>query len=209
MDAILIYIAGYLIGAIPFGVIVARSRGIDLFQSGSGNIGATNVARTLGKGAGSIVLALDVLKGFVPALVAALILGDKYGILPGEHALIAGACAVFGHTFSPFLGFRGGKGIATGLGMLFGSAPLVALVALGTFLVFLALTRTVSTSSLIAASTILSSGAVLGTRVFVLCVYGLLIVYVVHRHRANILRLWQGDEPRLNLIRKPGPSRDG
>src|SRR5689334_13874075 len=115
---IAVYLAlSYLIGAIPFGVIVARMQGIDIMSVGSKNIGATNVMRVLGKKWGIFVLLLDVAKGCVPALVVWKLTGSQ------EMSILSGLVAVLGHCVSPFLRFRGGKGIATGLGAMLGSMP--------------------------------------------------------------------------------------
>ena len=120
---------GFALGSIPFGFMVAKAKGVDIREVGSGNIGATNVMRVLGKGPGIAVLLLDVLKGLIPSLCGHLIFHDK------QIAFAAGVAAVFGHTFSPFLKFKGGKGIATGLGALLGSSPFVGLAAFSVFFV--------------------------------------------------------------------------
>ena len=136
----------YLLGAIPFGVIVGKMRGVDIRAVGSGNSGATNVWRTLGPVAGTTVFTLDVLKGLAAPYLARIL------IAPDAHWLIAlcGALAVLGHTFSIFLKFRGGKGIATGLGMAVGLMPIPALIAFAIWGGVLLLSRMISAASITA-----------------------------------------------------------
>jgi acyl phosphate:glycerol-3-phosphate acyltransferase len=188
---VLLLLVGYLCGSIPFGVIVARCMGIDLTQVGSGNIGATNVARTLGKPAGALVLLLDGAKGFLPVFLAA-----RAGVAP---ALLAGIalCAVLGHVFPVWLRFRGGKGVATGLGVLIALAPWAAAGALLLFGVVYGLTRVSALGSLTAAVAApliaWATGAPWPTVALLLC----LMVVIVIRHRGNIHRLLTGTEYRV------------
>ena len=121
----LIVILSYLLGALPFGYFIGKSKGVDITSAGSGNIGATNVHRVLGKSAGAFVFILDTLKGFLPTFLVL-----KLG-LSKEAAIFCGCCAVIGHIFSPFLKFRGGKGISTSLGILLASnMPRLVLIPL-------------------------------------------------------------------------------
>src|SRR5438309_1342791 len=145
-------VGAYLIGSVPVGYLVARAKGIDILHFGSGNIGATNVYRALGKWLGLMVFILDVAKGAVPAVVAYQASASQ------ATAFWIGIAAVAGHCLSPFLKFRGGKGIATGLGAVMGSCPEVACCALAIFLVSLLVSRYVSLSSIIAALCILPLG---------------------------------------------------
>jgi glycerol-3-phosphate acyltransferase PlsY len=139
---------GFASGAIPFGVLVARWRGVDIQSRGSGNIGATNVARVLGVVPGLIVLVLDAAKGALPVAVAIHWSSD-------QAIAIATACgAILGHCFSPFLGFRGGKGVATSLGVFLVLAPSVAAVAVCVFAAVLAATRVPALGSLAGAAAI-------------------------------------------------------
>ncbi len=195
MTEALILILGYLVGSIPVGVIVAKSKGIDIMSVGSGNIGATNVARTLGRGLGFLVFGLDVLKGVLPAIAGAHFVGPELSIL-------AGVAAVLGHTFSPFLKFKGGKGIATGLGALLGSAPLAGLAGFGVFLVVFLLTRIVSISSLVAGIGVLTAGFILDLPSTFFFVFGPLVAWVFYKHKPNIQRLLKGEEPKLDLSSK-------
>jgi glycerol-3-phosphate acyltransferase PlsY len=177
-------------------VVVAKARGVDIMAVGSGNTGATNVARVLGWKLGAAVFILDVLKGVAPCLVARWATGNQ------ESAIVMGVVAVVGHTFSPFLRLKGGKGVATSLGVLFGSAPLVGAIAFGTFLFIFLATRIVSVSSLIAALAVLFSGWLMGQPWFFFAVFGPLTVYLFVRHWSNIGRLVRGEEPKLDLKKK-------
>jgi glycerol-3-phosphate acyltransferase PlsY len=197
----------FLCGSVPFGWLVARARGVDLARIGSGNIGATNVARALGWGWGGTVLLLDTLKGLIP--VAALTwclasVSEASAPLAWRHPLLmlAGLAAVLGHTFTPWLGFRGGKGVATGLGVVLALYQWWVVVPLAVFGLTVLGTRYVSLGS------ILGSLTVGGLSFFVpalrpLWPFGLLtVVLVLFTHRENIRRLLAGREHRLG--QKPG-----
>lgn len=192
----LIAVASYLLGSIPFGVIVAKLRGIDIMSVGSGNTGATNVTRVLGWKLGLLVFLLDVAKGVVPPLVTKAVTGDE------RAAVLMGMAAVVGHTFSPFLKFKGGKGVATSLGALVGSSPLVGAIGFAVFLALFAVTRIVSVSSLIAAVAILAVAVLFKENWVFFAVFGPLTAYVFIRHRENIKRLLNGTEPRLDFKKK-------
>lgn len=187
-------VGAYLIGSIPVGYLVARAKGVDILHFGSGNIGATNVFRAFGKGLGLLVFILDVLKGAGPAVAA-------YYLTSGSqvYAFWIGMAAVVGHCLSPFLKFKGGKGIATGLGAVLGSCWQVALVAFVVFIVCLAITRYVSASSILAALTIVPAGIYFEVQKPVIWALGALAVFVIYRHRPNISRLLAGTEPRFSL----------
>ncbi|MCW5938500.1 MAG: glycerol-3-phosphate 1-O-acyltransferase PlsY [Fimbriimonadaceae bacterium] len=196
-------LAAFLVGSFPFGKWVALARGIDITSQGSGNIGATNVFRVLGPRDGIVVFALDVLKGVGPALFFPKLTPESVVVLSQpDQALVFGALAIIGHTLSPFVGFKGGKGIATGLGALLGTAPIVGTAGFGGFVVAFLLTRIVSVSSLIGASTVLVAAVLTGQSRLFLGVYGLMVAYVFWKHRANIGRLLRGEEPRLELGRR-------
>lgn len=200
LEAALI-LGAYLVGAIPVGVLVARSRGVNLFEVGSGNVGATNVKRALGSKAALLVFVLDVLKGVLPSAAALQLLHSA------EWAFGIGLAAVAGHCLSPFLRFRGGKGVATGLGVLFGSVPLVAVCALGLFLLVFAATRWVSLSSIIAAASVLVFGLVFEGSPLILGFSSLMAAFLIYRHIPNIKRILDGTEPKFSLGRdKPAPS---
>jgi acyl phosphate:glycerol-3-phosphate acyltransferase len=185
--------SAYLCGSIPTGVLIARRLGVEVRKVGSGNIGATNVARSAGKKAGLLTLLGDAAKGLLPVLIVRL--WDL-----GDTTLAATAvAALLGHLFSPFLGFSGGKGVATGLGVFLGLAPYAILLALLLFLATFALSRIVSLASLVAAAaTPLLLLLLAYPRAQV--VAGLVIaLLVILRHHENIARLWKGQEPKFTL----------
>lgn len=189
---VLILLGSYLLGSIPFGYLIARARGVDIMSTGSGNIGATNVLRTLGPAAGYSVFLLDVLKGVIPALVAMAVLKDE------EWSVIAGLTAVVGHSLSPFLKFKGGKGIATGLGAILGSCPPVALSCFGLFLVILAISRYVSLASLFAAAMLPFAAWYFGYSGAIIGMFAGMAVLIFYRHRGNIERLRSGTERKFD-----------
>src|ERR1043166_6116571 len=146
---ILTGLAAYLLGSIPTGFLVAKARGIDIRTVGSGNIGATNAFRILGKGPGILVLLVDALKGFAAVQLGALALAKIFPGTPPEYlAITAGIAAILGHNFTCWLRFKGGKGIATSAGVLLALVPAGFAIALSTFLIVLALSRYVSLSSI-------------------------------------------------------------
>ena len=189
----------YLVGSVPFGYLIVRLRGGgDVRETGSGGTGATNVTRRAGKWAGLLTLVLDALKGTLVALLARRLLADGMGV--DWWVVAASLAAVVGHVFPVWLGFRGGKGVATGLGVFLGLAPLAVLCALPVFVLVVWLTRYVSLGSITAAALLplfvwltgegrapLLTAAALG---------GALIVYM---HRANIGRLLSGTENKLKF----------
>lgn len=181
----------YLLGAFPTGRIVSRFHGINIESSGSGNVGATNVARTLGKRAGIIVLACDLFKGVFAVVLARLIFGES------PVASAAGAAAVFGHCFSIPGVMRGGKGVATSLGVLLVFTPAGAIITLLVFAAVFFFTRIISLASMLAALSAPIWAMMFGVVddvVVAICAMALVIVF---RHRQNIERLIQGREPRF------------
>lgn len=207
-------LAGYLVGSIPFGVILAAAKGVDLRKSGSGNVGATNVARVLGRRWGILCFVLDLLKGLLPALAAGWILTDGWASKPGagEPSLAAqaswlgvGCGAVLGHVFPFWLRLRGGKGVATSLGVVLGVYPYftyAGLVAFGTWFVVTMGTRYVSVGSLTATAAFVAFFALLnGGRLTALWPMDILAsaiaVLIFVRHRANIRRLLAGTEHKI------------
>jgi len=191
MTLALTWLFSYLLGSIPFGMLLARMRRVDLREHGSGNIGATNVARTLGKTAGVITLLGDCGKGYLAGWVAGQVLETEWAV--GVAALMA----FLGHVFSIFLKFKGGKGIATGLGIYLYLMPLAALSAIAVFIGVMAVTRYVSASSILAAMSVPWFGWYLGVPapfVYVGVVAGVISIV---RHRENIQRLVQGTESKF------------
>lgn len=197
MNIVLLAILSYLIGAVPFGLLVANARGIDLRSQGSGNIGATNVFRVVGKGWGIFTFMLDALKGFIPAF-----LFQQVGDLTPAHGVLFGVAAVLGHTFPVYLKFKGGKGVATSAGVLLGVAPLAVGAAFACWLVCMALTRYVSLSSIVAAVAVAVTVWVQGDKgPVVQGTLTLISALVIWLHRANIRRLINGTENRFGKKR--------
>lgn len=193
----LVSLAAYLCGSIPTGFLVARARGVDIRSVGSGNIGATNVFRILGKRLGIFVLLADAAKGALPVLVLPRLLAP-HDADPTPFALLAGVAAVLGHNFTCWLRFKGGKGIATSAGVLAAWAPLPFLATLGTFGVVLAASRYVSLASILAAATLPFAMAFLPPRDRrLVLISSILAVLAIARHHANIRRLLNGTERRI------------
>jgi glycerol-3-phosphate acyltransferase PlsY len=191
-------VAGYLLGSLPFGYWLVRAlRHEDIRKVGSGNIGATNVWRTYGRWYGLPVVLLDVLKGFVPALVATLLISHWAGVA-------AGLAAMVGHWRPLFLGFaRGGKTVATCGGAFFGVAPLVALCAVVIWLLLFVTLRYASVASMLAAAALPLVALALGEPTAVVAFGAAAAVVVVVLPRANIRRLFRGTENRFQFRRVP------
>lgn len=214
----LIIIAAFLAGSIPFGLLIARAKGVDIRKHGSGNIGATNVGRVLGRRFFFLCFALDLLKGLLPTLAMGWMLGALGAFTMSMHDaawwLGAAVASILGHVFCPWLGFKGGKGVATGLGALLGVFPLLSVaggVATVVWILAMLLWRYVSLASIIAAITLaptiglawwLASRRQIGhttldPAMFLFVGIGaLLTLLVVWTHRANIGRLRAGTELR-------------
>jgi len=186
-------VAAYLLGAVPFGLLVARSKGIDIRKEGSGNIGATNVFRVIGKGWGIFTFVLDALKGFVPAFFF-----PKLAETDPAYAVLFGFAAILGHSFPVYLKFKGGKGVATSAGMLLGVAPLAVGIGFACWVISMILSRYVSLSSIIAAVAVAITAWVDPETVpavdVALTVLSALVIWL---HRANIRRLLNGTESRF------------
>ena len=196
---IILWLAAYLLGAIPFGVIIARAQGVDITKTGSGNIGATNVQRTLGWKAALPVMVLDISKGLLPATFAHL-LNLKLGSLSEtDVSLIAGFAAVLGHCVSPFLKFKGGKGIATICGAAIGSTPPVAGVGILVFIVVTVLTKYISVASILAVLAAAITAFVLPYDPLVRIAYILIWLFIIYKHRPNIQRLAAGQESKFSF----------
>ncbi|MFM7749295.1 MAG: glycerol-3-phosphate 1-O-acyltransferase PlsY [Opitutaceae bacterium] len=196
-------VAGYLLGALPFGYLVAKAKGVDIFSVGSRNPGATNVRRVLGHGPGNLVLFLDAAKG---AAAAGWPLWHA-GATAGESAAITGlVAAIVGHSFSCFTGFRGGKSVATAAGGFAVVFPVGAAIALGVFGLTLAVSRYVSLSSMLAAVTLVISAVALGRSLVVVIVTAAIASFVILRHRANISRLLAGTESKVGSKPPAAPS---
>lgn len=186
---------GYLLGSIPFGLLLTQAAGLgDVRNIGSGNIGATNVLRTGNKGLAALTLVLDALKG-----TAAVVIGYWIGAHGGVAilaSLLAGLAAFVGHVFPAWLGFRGGKGVATYIGVLLGVDWRAALAFCAIWLLVAVLTRYSSLSALIAALVTPAGLLITGDRSTALLA-ALMSVLLIYKHRANIRRLAAGEEPRI------------
>lgn len=200
MTTVLTMLAAYLFGGIPFGLLLARWVGVDVLSAGSGNIGATNVARTAGRWLGVLTLLLDVVKGVVPTLIGAALGGPRL-------AAGAGCAAILGHTLSPYISFRGGKGVATAAGVFLVLAPVGTLGAIGVFVVAVWATGVVSIGSILAALTLPLGVALEGASPEAQGAAGLTMLLVLARHLPNLRRLLRGEEPRWqrSRMRRPAP----
>ncbi len=203
LSLVILALAAYLLGSIPTGYLVAKARGVDIRTVGSGNIGATNAFRVLGKPAGSFVLLVDAAKGFLACWGLPLLL-LRSGMIPQDAGslrdwlpVIAGFSAILGHNYTCWLSFRGGKGIATSAGVLLALLPLALLASAIAFAITLAISRYVSLGSIVAALVLPfaawwtgASSVLIGTTI-------LMSTLAIYKHRANIVRLLQGTENRV------------
>ena len=194
-----IALASYLIGSIPSGLLLARLKNVDVRSTGSGNIGATNVARSAGKTLGLLTLLLDATKGAIPVLAARAL-----HLFPAANpafdlnaAIVAALGAVTGHVFPITLGFRGGKGVATALGALLALAPLSLPLPLLAFVVGFGLTRQVSAGSICAAMAAPFGSVVAGYPPLLSTAVAILSGLILYRHRDNMARIRAGTEPRF------------
>lgn len=198
---VLTALVAYLVGSTPTGYLWGRAKGIDIRKVGSGNIGATNVFRFLGKGPGIAVLLIDALKGFVPPKFL------LFGVTPGTeeyHAMLAALCAILGHNYTCWLRFKGGKGIATTAGALLALVPAGLGIAFGVWLVVFAVSKYVSLASVVAAAILplavwLMNGS---QRMVILAV--VLSALAIYKHRTNIQRLLNGTEHRFGKKKAEG-----
>ena len=193
MAALALVIFGYLLGSVPIGFFLGFLSGIDVRKAGSGNVGATNVARVVGKRQGLLTLAGDVAKGFIPAFLS---------IQMGFSDFITGMVALaafFGHLYPVFLRFQGGKGVATALGILLALAPMTAMVLVVVFSLVAALSRLVSLASIIAVGLAPIVVWRFSYPPFLIWVSLIMALWIIFRHRENIQRLISGAEPRFNL----------
>jgi acyl phosphate:glycerol-3-phosphate acyltransferase len=200
---LIVGVVAYLLGSIPFGLILVRIfRKQDIRQQGSGNIGATNVIRSGGKGLGAVTFLLDAAKGYVAVLLAWQV-GlhvHQTQFQTQNLAATAAVCALVGHVYPLWLGFKGGKGVATGFGVFLGITATAALVALAAFIVIFALSRYVSLASIIAAIAFPLAALLLPHEPltpFMIAVVILLPLIVIAKHHANIRRLLAGTEYRF------------
>ena len=194
--------AAYLLGSIPTGFLVAQTRGIDIRTVGSGNIGATNTLRVLGKPAGIFVLVMDALKGWLAVvplafLIATIFHQPQSGTSHETSQIIAGLCAILGHNYTCWLQFKGGKGIATSAGVLLALVPWALLIIFTVFIVCLLLTRFVSVGSIAASATLPFASWMTGESLVKIVVTGAMSVLAIYKHKDNIRRLLNGTERRV------------
>lgn len=204
--------AAYLLGSLPTGFLVAKAHGIDIRAVGSGNIGATNVFRTLGKPAGVFVLLVDAAKGFIACGPLAAFLARRFGCDPGlaattaeTFAVLGGVAAILGHNYTCWLGFRGGKGVATTAGVLVGLFPKAFWLCLAVWGAVFAASRYVSLASLAAAVALPAAVALCGGSRLLTSVAALLGALAIYKHKGNIQRLRNGTESRFGRSKPPSP----
>ncbi len=207
LNMLLMIAISYLMGSIPTSIIAGKLlKGIDIRKEGSGNAGATNVFRVLGWKAGLVVLLIDMLKGWIPTVyVSQLGMDSGLGWHTINYQILAGVCAMFGHIWTIFASFKGGKGVGTGAGMIIGLAPFPVLVCIIVFIVTVWLTRFVSLGSILASITFM---AVVFVQKFALnqpvpielLVFSVFIpVLIIFTHRANVQRLLKGEENKIQF----------
>jgi glycerol-3-phosphate acyltransferase PlsY len=186
---------GFLAGSIPFGALFARARGVDLRKTGSGNIGATNAARALGRPLGVLVLLCDASKAYGPVTLARHLTAAD----PNMEWIAAGVglAAVLGHLFPPWLRFRGGKGVASSLGVFLALEPLAAALAATVWVALYALTRISSVGSLVATAGVTLYLVVRRAPAAHVALAGALLVLILLSHRSNLRRLWRREESKV------------
>ncbi len=195
MNFLLAFLMGFLSGSIPFGYIISRMKGIDIRKIGSGNIGATNVGRALGRKYFFLVFFLDALKGFLPAIIFLYLCGMDCGV-------VAGVSALLGHMFTPWLGFRGGKGVATGFGAFLALAPKAVLVGFIVWLILLLTVRIMALSSILGGISAFLASLYFYNEISIKVMAGLAALLIVIRHKDNIGRMLRGEEPRFDLFKR-------
>jgi glycerol-3-phosphate acyltransferase PlsY len=193
MDTVLAAVAGYLIGSVPFAFLLSRRYGIDLRRAGSGNVGATNVLRTTGVPSAVAAMCLDAAKGSVAVLTLQRVMMD-----PTAPA-VAGIASIVGHIYPVWLGFKGGKGVATAAGVFAVLAPAALGLATAAFVIAGAISRYVSVGSLAAAVTLAGTVPAMGAPPAVIVGALAAAMLIMHRHRGNIGRLLAGTERRVGL----------
>jgi glycerol-3-phosphate acyltransferase PlsY len=207
---LVVALAGYLLGSIPTGYLVAKAKGIDIRTVGSGNIGATNAFRVLGKPAGIFVLLADGLKGWLAVFFASyivrqvLVLSDCSCEFWNQDVgvTLGGLAAILGHNYTCWLKFKGGKGIATTAGVYFALAPLSVTIAIVVWIILLVATRYVSVASMAAAAALPTAVALTQTNVTLSCVTVVIGALAIYKHKSNVQRLRAGTESRIQFKKK-------
>lgn len=214
---LIVALGGYLLGSIPTGYLVAKARGIDIRTVGSKNMGATNVFRTLGKGPGIFVLFIDALKGFAAVTLVINFYPELHDLLPKVFpvegmtyrdvrfgfGIVAGIAAVLGHNYTCWLQFKGGKGIATTAGVFLALAPAAVGIAIVVWIVAFATTRYVSIASILAAVALPTAVWFTQENLALRIIAIILGVLAIYKHRANIQRLRNGTEHRIQFTKNP------
>ena len=200
-------VLGYLLGSIPTGFLVAQARGIDIRTIGSGNIGATNVIRALGKPAGILVLLADAFKGWLAVVVLPELVSRIFGTAANDdtrevYSIVGGVCAILGHNYTCWLQFRGGKGIATSAGVLLALVPWAWLIIFVVWVLAFTFTRYVSVASIAAAAALPFAALITRESTVKVLVTAAMSILAIYKHRSNIQRLLAGTEPRFSLKRK-------
>jgi len=204
-------VSAYLAGGVPFGFIAGKIKGLDIREHGSRNVGATNVFRVVGKGPGVAVYLLDALKGFLPVLISKLVWPSIS--IPDQWFYIAvGLAAILGHVFTPYLKFKGGKGVAAASGVLLALEPIATLIALASFTIVLLTSGYVSLGSIIASLIFPLSAAVnrIGQNqnplVPIVALGWLVTILIMLTHKKNIIRLLNGTENKFRFKKDKSPS---
>lgn len=193
LQLFIVILSAYLVGSISFSVLIGKLlKGIDIRDYGSGNAGTTNTLRVLGKGPAVLVLVGDALKG-----IASVAIGLYFGNI--NYAVLAGLAAILGHTYPVFFGFKGGRGVATGLGVIIMLTPYVSLIALGIFITIVITTRYVSLGSILGALSV-PINMYIFHKPFPVFLLGIIAAsFVIIRHRVNMVRLFQGKENKIKF----------
>ncbi len=197
MMSVFALVAGYLLGSVDFAVLVGKLKGVDIYSVGSGNPGTSNVLRTMGKGAAVAVLVGDLLKGLAAGLVGYLVAPSGNGLLSSGLIAAAGFMAVVGHCYPLFHRFKGGKGIATGLGVIIWASPLAALIMVSAWAVLVKLTKVAAIGSLAVVIAAIPLLMALGVDWPILVWVGAALVLIVWRHRGNIARMMSGGDAKV------------
>jgi len=199
VNQVIALVAAYLLGSIPFAYLAGRLHGVDLRSVGSGNLGATNVFRTLGRTVGVVVMVLDIAKGAAAVLLAQWLVGGSW------WPIAAGALAILGHVFPVWTGFKGGKGVATGAGALIGLVPLASAALIVLWVLLVLITRYVSVASIVCALAAAPLAWVFGAPWSYVAFIALAGLFVIVKHAENIKRLLAGTENRIHLGGKGAP----
>ncbi|MDK9859823.1 glycerol-3-phosphate 1-O-acyltransferase PlsY [Staphylococcus equorum] len=202
MMIIIMLILSYLIGAFPSGYVIGKLfYKKDIRQFGSGNTGATNSFRVLGKPAGLLVTFLDIFKGFIVVFFPLWLPVSAEGPISSffTNGLIVGAFAILGHVYPVYLGFKGGKAVATSAGVILGMNPILLIILAAIFFIILKLTKYVSLSSIIASICCLIGAVLIRDIILVIVSIGVVVLLII-RHRSNIVRIFKGEEPKIKWM---------